>query len=510
MNVRTDPLLRKGLDHVTRYAISSLASRLALQGLARHTAPTVANATLALSVLLFATTVSFRDARAGEQVDLRAAQPVGSHHKVTAILEASGKLRLNADGRGVQEVPVAIEGRLSYIDRIVARNEEGGTHRVLPHRVVRRYDEAKGKIHVRKWEIKTSLGKSRRLIAVAKKHGKPLVYYSPLGPLTTQDLDILQLQFDPLAVAEILPSEPVEDGSKWKVAPATLATLMGMDAVLESKVRATVSAIEDAAVRIELAGTMEGTVDGVSSRIELRGKLRWDRTLRRVTWVAVHFHERRDISHTAPGFDTEARLRIQISPHRVPIDVDDELLKKVAQGPDAPELLVALASQSGFELLHPRTWKQVIDGPDVTVLRLVDKGELIAQANISRVNEAKDLTLGEFQREVEQALGKKFQQWVAADEKQNGDIHLFHLIAAGETEGLSIQWIYYHLRDGAGRRATVAFTIESKLMEQFAGADEQLVSTLKLVDPADAKKDSTTDAAGATREAKSAAGPVRQ
>ena len=456
-------------------------------------------------LLCFATGVSFRDARGGESVRIAPSVGVGSRVRVTSVLEAAGKLRLNADGRGVQEVPVTIEGRLGYVSQRLAADAD---HR--GRRAIRRYEEAAGRIHIRKWEIATSLGASRRVVAVDRHPGRPLTYYSPLGPLTTQDLDVVSIQFDPLVVDELIPGGRYEPGDSWKVAPTLLATLFGLDAVLESDLRGQVSAIDDRAVRVELQGKLEGTIDGVTSRLEVRGKLRWDRARQRVSWIAVQFRERRDISHTAPGFDTKARLRVEISPYRGDVVTDAGLRRRAMAGPTPPDLLVALVSPTGFELLHSRQWKLVIDGPDVTVLRMIRQGELIAQANLVRLNDGRQLTLAEFQREVRQALGDQFRQWVTAEEKQDGDIHHLHVVAAGEASGLAVQWIYHHVHDGRNRRATVAFTVESKLMERFAGEDEQIVSTLKLTQPAEPAPSKETDAAAPRQAKQGVESPRRQ
>ena len=44
---------------------------------------------------------------------------------------------------------------------------------------------------------------------------------------------------------------------------------------------------------------------------------------------------------------------------------------------------------------------------------------------------------------------------------------------------IPIQWVYYHISDDQGRRAALAFTFESKLVERFAEADRTLVETFQ-------------------------------
>jgi hypothetical protein len=121
----------------------------------------------------------------------------------------------------------------------------------------------------------------------------------------------------------------------------------------------------------------------------------------------------------------------------------------------------------------------MVDRHDATILRLVDRGDLIAQCNISplpTLPEGQGLTLEGFQNDVKQALGKSFGEVVeAAQEAGEGRITVQRVTVSGTAGELPIQWTYCHLFDDKGRRASLAFTIEGSLVERFAQIDRELI-----------------------------------
>ena len=51
----------------------------------------------------------------------------------------------------------------------------------------------------------------------------------------------------------------------------------------------------------------------------------------------------------------------------------------------------------------------------------------------------------------------------------------------GGTQGVSIQWIHYHLSNDDGRRVVLAFTFSDANLELFAAEDAQLADSFELI-----------------------------
>jgi hypothetical protein len=148
-------------------------------------------------------------------------------------------------------------------------------------------------------------------------------------------------------------------------------------------------------------------------------------------------------------------------------------------------LLELKSDAAGFELIHDRRWQVMTEQHDATILRLVDRGDLIAQCNISplpTLGQNQRLTLEGFQEEVRRALGKNFEQLVeASDQTIDAGVQILRVVATGRTGELPIDWMYYHLADDHGHRAAVVFTLESGLADRFAHLDRELVAAFRFL-----------------------------
>jgi hypothetical protein len=117
---------------------------------------------------------------------------------------------------------------------------------------------------------------------------------------------------------------------------------------------------------------------------------------------------------------------------------------------------------------------------------LIDRGELVAQCNISALPSATKTmpTLAGFQQDVQQSLGKNFGQFLsAAEQKSEAGYVIYRLVARGTVSDLPVQWIYYLVVDRSGQRVSLAFTFEQQLAERFGQADRALVAQLRLTTP---------------------------
>jgi hypothetical protein len=136
-----------------------------------------------------------------------------------------------------------------------------------------------------------------------------------------------------------------------------------------------------------------------------------------------------------------------------------------------------------FRFDHTRDWHVMNETSEGVALRLVQRGELMAQCNVSPLPQTapeKIVTLAKFQQDVERSLGKNFQQFVkAAQSSHRLGYSVYRLEAVGEVSELPIQWNYYLVADDRGNQVVFAFTLEAELVEKFAGADRALVDSFR-------------------------------
>lgn len=451
----------------------------------RHTSPTHKRPKTAFLprwraglVILF--TACLTTAQAAESYDLTSAMKSGYAQAVRTAVEVKGDLKLNSDGKDVLTVPMLAQADLQYAERFLAI-KAGGSLRAARH-----YEKAEATIQIKNTELKQNLREERRLL-VAQYRGEEAVLFSPLGPLTREELELVDGPGASSVLSAILPGKKVAIGQEWKLTNQTLARLLGLEAVSEQKIIAKLTKVEGSLAILTLDGKVTGAVGGVSSEIDLHGKANFDLKKRAVTWLALQYQENRSVGHAQPGYEATIRVRTVVEPAATAPQLADAALTRLPLEAKAGQTLIEFrAEKAGIDLSHDRRWRVMVDRIDVAILRLIDRGELIAQCNISRLPplpKDQPLTLTAFQKSVETTLAKNSGQVLeAAQERGHDGGKILRVSVAGSAAEIPIQWFYYHLTDAQGRRASVVVTLEEKLLERFPGIDRELISGLTLLD----------------------------
>jgi hypothetical protein len=433
-----------------------------------------------VAVLLTWGPAFFQNGRAADTVDFRPATQVGSFRQAKAVIEVEGKLKLNADGHEVKHLPLKVHADLQYSERVVSSARQWSEARLI-----RSYRTAEAKIRLNESELASDLRPERRLIAV-ESSGKGASLYSPDGPLTREELELISTPASGLAVEALLPPKPQRTGDHWPLADATVARLLGLEAVSQQDMTCTLDSVKDNVAIVSLAGKVTGAVGGVSSDIELKGKLNFDLKQRAVTWLTLAYKENRAIGHAQPGFDVLTTVRMIFAPAKAVEELSDKALARLSSKTEASQTLIELNSEeAGFQLIHDRRWSVMLERHDLTVMRLIDRGDIIAQCNITplpSLGKDEQLTLEGFQEDVKRVLGKNFEEIVeASEETSDTGLSLLRVLVAGKAGDLPIQWTYYHLSDDHSHRASLVFTIESSLLDRFPTIDREMISNFRFL-----------------------------
>lgn len=440
--------------------------------------------------------------------DLSTDYPSGLTQQVRVVIEVAGELKVNADGKEVKRLPLEVAAEMAYSERRLEADRADFSH------TVRQYQTAAATIRIQKSETKQSLRDDRRLIA-AEVRPDGATLFSPLGPLTREELELLEIPGTTLIPAGLLPSQRVKVGETWKPSDTTTALLVNLDAVLKQDVVCKLDEVEGDVAIISATGKVSGAVGGISSDVELKVKINVNLKQRMITWIAIAMKEDRAVGHAQPGFDTVTRIRLIAAPLKDAPELSQQQLARLPLVATPGSTLLEMATEKGgYALLQDRRWFVMTDRYDVAVMRLIDRGDLVAQCNVSKLPglpKGEQLTLEGFQQDVKKSLGKSFAQFLeASEDKNDSGIRVLRVTVAGLASELPIQWTYFHLSDDRGRRASLAFTLESKLVEKFAGIDRELVSGFRFLDvPSDSSKSPTLAPPKAESAAKRGENAVR-
>ncbi len=418
---------------------------------------------------------------------LHSSRTVGSVDHVETTLDMGGDLKISSadpkDGDPVQRVKTSAQATLNYDERTL----EYGSADAGPLRSIRCYQKAAATLRPGNDVKQLTLRDQRMTIGVLIEPPRATVY-SPAGPLTRDELDLVDLFGNSLLLERLLPEKAVAVGESWKHSPNLAGALLGLDVVAQSDLQSTLVSVAQGVARMEMSGHVEGAIEGASSSIDVKAKYRFQLDNGRITWFGIVVKEDRSIGRVEKGMEVTARVQMTIVPGADAPRLADAVLKDLALKP-APELL-QLAYESpagGWRLLHNRRWFLVQDRKELATLKLIDRGELLAQCNIASLPNAvpgKTVTLEEFQEDVRKALGEKCKTLIEAGQRSDrSGYQVQHVLAEGVEQDLPIRWLYYLVADKYGRQVVFIFAVESRLLPRFNGADEALLAAVRLTEP---------------------------
>ncbi len=414
--------------------------------------------------------------------------------EVEVTFEAQGHLLLLQE-KGKARVPLRVRSRQQYEQYYVV-------YRQVPTSLCW-YQQAEADVEIDGQKVPQRLPEQRRLLAVQTLQDRVLLF-RPRGALSRDELDLLDVPGHPHALQHMLQqhSGPWEPDAAWRPHNARLAALLGLDAVGASTVRARVRTTdrELGHVTVVLSGQVDGAIYGVATQIDLKATLR-------ATWpelepqeLKMTIREKRSIGHVGPGLDVEATVRLKRRRLSRPVKLVAQLDQFPRQAADASTLRLELVQpELGLHLEHDRRWHVVHVGEQGLAMRLLDRGELVAQCNIGRApREEGPLSAEAWRERIRRSLGEHFVRWSQPPRTlklQNGNQAL-HLRAEGEVEQLPIVWDYWVVRSPGGHQATVLFTLEKKFTGRFGNADRLIVHTLRFLALEGSGKPATAGAGG--------------
>jgi hypothetical protein len=424
--------------------------------------------------------------------------------RIEAQLDVGGDLKLLEEGKP-KTLKMSVSAQILYDEKDQSVRAEGQKH----PRSVRYYRQARAAIKIDEGSVEPKLREARRLIVSDEVDGRVMLF-SPTGPLTREELDLVDLPANSLLLDQLLPPTAVKVGDRWRHDAGLLAALLGLDVVSQTDVESELKEVTGDRARLEMAGKLLGAIGGVATEIEVKAKYRFDFNQHRVTGLGLLVKEKRAIGLVNAGLDVVAKLQLALAPvSGGDGELSDAALAQLPLEP-RPEFLALECSSptKKFRIYHNRNWHLMTDAGELLALRYLDRGELVAQCNVSSladVEPGKEPSLATFQHDLERSLGGSFERFLEASEATNSlGHHIYRVVAEGRVSDLPIQWHYYLIADRQGHLAVFAFTVESDLVERLGGADEQLAASIEFAAKSTAAKPTpaATPAAARPRDAR--------
>jgi hypothetical protein len=413
--------------------------------------------------------------------------------RVTIELDAGGNdvVRAATDSKGAtvkngeQKLPMSVSAKLQYDER---RLESGASNASRNQPLcLRYYTVAEGTLKVDTSGLAPKLADDRRLIVVESGSARPNLY-SLDGPLTREQLDLIDVTGNSCLLDRLLPTSPVANGATWNHDATVMGGLLTLDSVAVCEVQSVLDEFNASFAKIRLAGVVGGTCDGAATQREVRGVYLFDRQLRRITRMNLAVREMRSIGGATPGLQGVGKIQVKIEPLESSVQLNDQAVASATRATRTPVLnLIYESVPLGFRVAFDRQWFITSEGRETITLRRVDGSDVVAQCTVTRLppkSLGRQVSLEQFQKDVAYSLGKSFGQLVSSRQWTNAaGHHCYEVVVRGEVEDLPVEWHYYLVAPEEGHRISLAFMIEGSMADRLQQTDRQLVELIQLILP---------------------------
>jgi hypothetical protein len=323
------------------------------------------------------------------------------------------------------------------------------------------------------------------VVAQRRARGGPVLVVSPAGPLTWPELELVQGPADPLALAELLPEQPVSVGTSWRVRDAAAQTLSGYDVLSSHELDATLESADAVKARIRLKGRIQGQALGGQGTITCDGFFTFDRRLARIDHLDVNRVESRQPGPVEAGLDVKSTLIVSREPAQPTPPLSDQALAQVAlEITPERELLRMTAPGGKATLLHDRSWHTFWENPRLTVLKRLHDGQVIAQCNLMLgppAGKGRHQDPSQFRDDIRRALKRRFVQFLGAGEVDGDPAGGFRYKVGvqGREGNLGIVWYYFLVAGPEGDQLLATFTLAEDQAKLFGEHDVAVIGSLK-------------------------------
>lgn len=421
-------------------------------------------------------------ARADEGVILRERE--GGTTRVLIEMRAEGEYRpeapagtAKAAAAAVKPQPMKIEARLDFAERVLLRNPDRSARRSARRVIeaVTAIGDAQGRLLKLRPEMK---------ILIADRRDMGTVVFCPGGPLTRWELEMVQVPGDPMVLAGLLPTKEVKVGDRWPVSAEAARNLSDYDAIVTNGLEGKLESLDEAEAKIRIGGEVRGSARGGEGTIGFTGRLKFDRKAERIAKVELDRQETRKQGLVEWGLAAKSKLTVE----RTPLELfppDSDALKDLPLDDDpSREWLLLAPPDSKYTLEHDRDWHLTRESPRQVVLKRIEKGEMVAQCNLSvgpNAGKGRHQDLEEFRADIKKALGPRFLQIVGAGEVEGGPEggYLYKVAVSGREGDLGVLWYYYLIAAPDGDQLLATFTLDQESEKRFGDQDRAILETLR-------------------------------
>ena len=405
----------------------------------------------------------------------------GECFRYTLDTTVTGMLKIPTDGKQIP-IKLAVTGKHAFTQRTLMVKDDAIT------RTARSYEKAETTVAVGTDNSKQALRSDRQLI-IAQQGDAGIVCYSIAGPLTREEKDLVSDHLDTLRLTSILPTKAVDLDEKWTLSNPTAQMLCSFEGLISHDLQARVSEVKDGAAIVRIEGKASGIELGAMVNVEIDATLSYALLPKRITSLEWKRRDVRDSGPANPPSELETTVKLTRTVlENEPKDLSDSSLVSVPTNMDIPGPLAQLSlkdPKGRYSMMHARDWHVVSASDSHLVMRLIDRGDLIAQGTITTWRKAepgKHLSGEEFKQIVNSQPGWELEEQVDDGEIPTDDGRwLYRITGKGMVNGLKVVQTFYCLADKDGNQLLITFTMKPTHSTKIGTRDVALVNAIEFV-----------------------------
>jgi hypothetical protein len=404
----------------------------------------------------------------------------GDCFRVRLEMTLTGAIKVSRDGKPAS-LPLTARATHEFPERVLAADDTG-----LVEKSARVYETASASITFQRDVETKSLRKERQLV-VAQRPKDEALTYSPSGPLTHEELELVGDHFDTLCVTGLLPGKAVAVGDTWKVNNSAAQALCHFDGLTDQDLVCKLEEVKDKVARVSVTGPSNGIELGARVQLKVNATYHFDLEAKRLTWLEWKQTDDRDQGPANPALTATTTTTVTRKPIERPDSLADAALSAVPRDYKVPESLVVVEyrhPKGKFELNYARDWQPVGEPEDRLILRLMQRGDFVAQATITPwtpAEKGKHLSADEFKEAMAKTPG-----WAPEKELQAGEVPaggegrwVYRVSVLGKADGVAVLQNFYLVAGPDGDQVVVAVTLTPKKAEQLGGRDLALAGSIE-------------------------------
>ena len=410
----------------------------------------------------------------GQAVTLAESPTPGDCAKYTVELLLGGKMIVTQEG-GKQPIKLDARAGHAFTERTLL--VDAG----LPSKSARYY-EAAGAVAVIAGDRLDRVLPADRKLVVAQRSSEGLFCYSPTGPFTRDELDLITEHFNPQCLAGLLPGKDVKVGDTWPVGNPAAQAACQFDGLVKNELVGKLTEVKQVAT-FTIEGTAEGIEHGAKVAMTVAATGTFDPATKRVTaltWKQKDVREQGPVNPAAE-VDVTVTVKREMLP-RPPKELADGTVPAGNPTPLMTHLRHADA-KGRYQFVYPREWHVTGQTDSHLVMRLLDRGEFIAQATITgwkKADAGKHTPADEFKKAVSESPG-----WVATRVIEDGELPtdggrwIHRHVAEGKMENLPVVQAFHLIAGPQGDQAVVTFAMKPEQIKAVGTRDVGLVNAIE-------------------------------